>query len=771
MRSSRKLRFALLVALVGAVLTAAVAAAAPIGVQPGAPPLAGVSFVPSGDIGLGGGLQYAFSGVPTVPGAQFQTLEWGPTGPSSVKVGLDGAAHVLNFDLGASNLAAGSAVWSGSSLYTLIDPFGIPVSTNVLTRVRFSTPGLPWQTTSYGGGATVAVSGNFSATLFFEVSDDNGVSWQPAKVFYNSHNNTGENLMTDVGEGFFYTPVNAPVASLDATSFDYGAIPVGTTSAAHTFTLSNLGTANLNVGAVTSVGDFTIKADNCTGAPVAPNGSCTIDVAFTPSQASGIDGSVTISDDAAGSPRTISLHGFGQQPAISVTPSSIAFPDIGVGSTTPKQMVQLMNTGDAPLHVSSVALAGANSADFTVTPGTCGVLTVVLAQGNSCLLNVTFTPSAGGNRSATLQVASDDPGGPRSVSLTGKGLVSHFALSPSPLAFGSVLTGQAKTLTLTLSNSGSDPASLTGPPTTSGPNPGDFAPIFASLTCPTAPGGGPFVPAHGSCSVDFTFTPGGAGSRSATFTFPNDSLDGPQSVTMTGSGVAPVATLTVPASVDFGTLNAGQSSTRTLTLTSNGTIPVSIGAAALSGADYAVVTDACSGQLLAPGNSCSVTLKYTASATPGASNGTLKVTSNAVGSPQTIPLTGASTVPADLNVSIGVNTKVAKQGGSLVYTITVFNAGPGPAPATTIVDALPSTMVFASLVAPAGATCTKPAVGASGTLKCNVGTVAAGASVSLAVTVKVTTKKSSVTNGASATSTAPDPDPLDNQASVTTPVK
>jgi uncharacterized repeat protein (TIGR01451 family) len=771
MRFTNKLRFAAVAVLVGAV-AAGIAAAAPIGpVQPGAPPLEGVSFVPSGDMALGG-LQYAFSGVPTVPSAQFQMLEWGPANPGAVKVGLDGVAHVLTFAPGASNLAAGEAVWTGSSPYTFINPAsGTPVSTTVLTRVRYSTPGLPWQTTSgYGGGATVAVSGNFTATLFFEVSDNGGTSWQPAKPFYDSHNNVGENLERDVASGFFYTPANAPVASLDSTSFDYGAIPVGTTSPAHAFTLSNLGTANLDIASVTPSGDFTIAATTCSGS-IAPSGSCTIDVAFSPTAGGPRSGSITITDNAAGSPRTISLHGFGQQPAIQVNPSAVVFNSVGVGNTTPPQTVHVMNTGDAPLHVSSVVLTGANLADFAVTPGTCGAIPVVLGQGDSCQLSVTFTPSAGGSRNATLAIASDDPGGPRLVSLIGTGLVSHFALSPKPLAYGNVLTGQSKTLTLTLSNSGSDPASLTGPPTTSGPNPGDFAPILASLTCPMSGGGGPFVPAHGSCTVDFTFTPGGAGPRSATFTFPNDSLDGPQSVTMTGTGVLPVASLTVPSSVAFGTLNPGQSNMQTFSLLSSGTIPVSISAASLSGADYSVVSDGCSGLSLSPGSSCSVTLKYTASATPGGSSGTLTITSNGVGSPQTIGLTGASTPQADLNVSIGVNEKFAKPNGSLTYTITVLNAGPGSAPATTIVDALPSGEEFTKLVAPAGASCTKPAVGASGTVKCNVGTLAAGASVSLVLTVNVTTRKGTVTNGASATSGAPDPDSADNQASVTTLVK
>ena len=733
MRSTRMLFSALATVLFGALLAVSVAAATPQGpVQPGVAPLSGVSFVPGGDIGLGGGLQYVFSGVPTAPSGQFQTLEWGPTGPSSVKVGLDNTAHVLTFNAGASDLANGLAVWTGNSTYTFIQqPLGNPVTINVSTRVRFVTPGLPWQTTGYGGGATVAVSGNFTPSIFFEVSDDGGGSWQPAKAYYNSHNNTGLNLITDVGEGFFYTLVSSPIASLDATNLDFGAIPVGTTSPSQTVTLSNTGNANLDVVSATASGDFTIKADNCSGTSVAPGGSCAIDVAFAPSTHGPLVGSLSIADNAPDTPQTVSLNGFGQQPILSLNPSSVMFGSLGVGGTTSPQTVQLTDNGDAPLHVSAVSISGANSGDFNVTAGSCGSLTVTIAPGDSCFVNVTFSPSASGSRNAALQVLSDNPAGPGSASLNGTGLVSHFALSPNPLAFGSVLIGQFNTITLTLSNSGSDPAHLTGAPAATGPNPGDFAPDPTSITCPTTGGGGPYVPAHGSCTISFKFTPGGPGLRSATFTFPNDSLDGPQAVTMTGTGVVPVATLTSPASVDFGALNAGQSSTKTVTLSSTGTIPVMINAASIAGADYSVVSDSCSGLSLNPGSTCTVTLKYTAAGTPGASNGTLKVTSNATSSPNTIALTGSSISPADLNVSIGVNTKISKTAGDMAYTITIFNAGPGAAPGTLVVDALPSTELFQALVAPAGVTCTKPAVGASGTVKCNVGTLAAGASVSL----------------------------------------
>jgi hypothetical protein len=87
-------------------------------------------------------------------------------------------------------------------------------------------------------------------------------------------------------------------------------------------------------------------------------------------------------------------------------------------------------------------------------------------------------------------------------------------------------------------------------------------------------------------------------------------------------------------------------------------------------------------------------------------------------------------------------------------------------------DPLPSFTQFQSLTPPAGVTCTTPAVGASGTVKCSLTTLSAGASVQLQIVVKVVASRSmTITNTVSATSQSVDPDPADNQASASTVVK
>ena len=108
----------------------------------------------------------------------------------------------------------------------------------------------------------------------------------------------------------------------------------------------------------------------------------------------------------------------------------------------------------------------------------------------------------------------------------------------------------------------------------------------------------------------------------------------------------------------------------------------------------------------------------------------------------------------------------------LTYTVTLKNAGPSAGTGIVVSDPLPSFTQFQSLTPPTGVTCSTPAVGASGTVKCNVASLNAGAMVQLKLVVKVVaTKAMTITNTVTATSQSVDPDPSDNQASASTVVK
>ncbi len=101
-----------------------------------------------------------------------------------------------------------------------------------------------------------------------------------------------------------------PAVALSASTLTFGAQNVQTTSAAQAVTLTNSGKGSLTITSIAATGDF--AQTNTCGASLAAGGSCAIAVTFTPTAAGQRSGSVTIADNAAGSPHTIALAGTGQ---------------------------------------------------------------------------------------------------------------------------------------------------------------------------------------------------------------------------------------------------------------------------------------------------------------------------------------------------------------------------------------------------------------------------------------------------------------------------
>jgi hypothetical protein len=110
----------------------------------------------------------------------------------------------------------------------------------------------------------------------------------------------------------------APVAVAAPDSIDFGGQQKAETSAPHTVTLSNLGTADLHVSGVSitgaNVGDFSTGSDTCTGSTLAPNAACTVAVRFTPTTLGSRGAELEFASDA-GQPTTVSLTGIGLPPA------------------------------------------------------------------------------------------------------------------------------------------------------------------------------------------------------------------------------------------------------------------------------------------------------------------------------------------------------------------------------------------------------------------------------------------------------------------------
>ena len=318
---------------------------------------------------------------------------------------------VLNF----GSLAIGSTsdpmtVTVTNSTPAIVNISGIAVSeagSNVDFHQTSTTCG---ETLAVGASCTVqvtfqpTVAGPLAASL--EVTDDAPGSPQSATL-----SGTG---------------TAAPVATLSTMTLTFASQGVGTQSAGQMVTLTNTGTATMNIEGISITGpnlaDF--AQTNTCGATVSASANCTITVKFTPSASGSRTASLTIDDDAPGNPHSVALAGTGQvQPTATPSANMLTFVATVSGSSSASQMVTVTNNGGAALTITSIALTGANPGDFLST-NTCGAS---LAASANCTVTVTFKPTAGGARAAAVTLTDNAADSPQSVALNGTG--EDFTLS------------------------------------------------------------------------------------------------------------------------------------------------------------------------------------------------------------------------------------------------------------------------------------------------------------------------------------------------------
>jgi len=210
--------------------------------------------------------------------------------------------------------------------------------------------------------------------------------------------------------------ISAPPVSLSVTSINFGNQLVGVASTVQSLTLTNNNASGLSVAlAGANPTDFS-QTNTC--AAVAVGQTCTINVTFTPAQTGARSAQINIT--VAGSVvAVVALAGNGIQPGLAASPTSLAFGIVTVGNTSAPQTVTLTNSGAAPLTISGITIVGTNAASFSQTNTCIGSLT----PGASCAVTVRFSPSAAGSHAASISVASNAPGSPLLIPLSGTGVV------------------------------------------------------------------------------------------------------------------------------------------------------------------------------------------------------------------------------------------------------------------------------------------------------------------------------------------------------------
>src|SRR4029077_7089845 len=121
----------------------------------------------------------------------------------------------------------------------------------------------------------------------------------------------------------------APAATVTPNAIAFGNQPTGSTSAATSISVTNSGSAPLVIGAIamagTNAADFAKVSDLCSNTTVAPGATCTLGVSFSPSATGARTASLSISDNAAGSPQSVALSGTGTAPVASLSSPTMAF--------------------------------------------------------------------------------------------------------------------------------------------------------------------------------------------------------------------------------------------------------------------------------------------------------------------------------------------------------------------------------------------------------------------------------------------------------------
>ncbi len=370
----------------------------------------------------------------------------------------------------------------------------------------------------------------------------------------------------------------APQATLFPSTINLGSQPVNiTTTTAQSFSVTNTGSAALNIKSVVSsdTPEFAVASDGCTGQALAVNASCAVTVTFTPSVASLRSSSIVVTDNSGGtanSTQSVAVQGTGTgTPQATLNPASptpLNFPNQAVNVASTALPVTLTNGGTAALSISSISIPAGS---FSQT-NNCGTS---LAVSTTCTILVTFDPQSAASLSSTLTVtdnANGVTGATQSVTLNGTGVgIPQATLSITNEIFSSTLVNTSLVSpTITLTNGGTGALTIVSIGI-SGTNAGDFA--ISSNNC-----GSSVAASNGFCSFTVTFTPSTTGSRSALLTV-TDNANGvtgaTQTTSLSGTGLSTQATPTITFAAAPTPTYPGANFTVSATTNSNGALSYS----------------------------------------------------------------------------------------------------------------------------------------------------------------------------------------------------
>ena len=533
--------------------------------------------------------------------------------------------------------------------------------------------------TGCSAGAPLSAGSSCTLTVTFTPQ---ALGARTATLTVASDANNGSLLTVPLGG----TGVALPEPVVTYPTTDFPDTVIGETAAqTRLVTITNDRTRNITYS-VTGTTDFKVGTESCPGRVVPGGGvtTCTITLEFRPALGGGegrrqVSLPITFagtSTDAAPSPVTGTVAGNALLPILLSAPT--LNPAAVVGSPTTSSLL-LTNRSAAAVTLSSLAFSGTTAADYSIDAGSGCTNGASVAAGGNCTLVIRFAPAAAGPRDATLTITHSALGSPQTVALQGAATPApqgRIELSAFSLAFADTQLGSSSAQSVTVRNAGNLALAFSAFDL-AGAAAGDYE---RTGSCSTATP----IAIGAECTLTITFRPAALGARSASLTIQSDASNGAATIAITGTGVpvpAPQVSL-VPASLDFGTQTVGGVyPARTVRLSNSGTADLNTSALVVEGATFATAT-VCPATL-APGAGCDVQILFAPAAADTDFTGTLRVTSNAGGSPHTAALRGRGSAtaqavlvwsPAVTQLAFG---NVSAGSISAVQSATLLNQGPG----------------------------------------------------------------------------------------------
>jgi hypothetical protein len=505
---------------------------------------------------------------------------------SNVTVGQSSTQSVALTNNGTANLQVNSAAVTGTgfSVSGLAFPLTIPAGQGTSFTVKYAP--------------TSAGSANGSIAF----SDDAPASPQ---TFLLTGNAVAANGTLSANPG----------------SYNFNGVAVGS-SAKETITLTNAGSSTITISQLSASGAGFSAGGLSAGQTIAAGTQASFTAAFTPTAAGSAFGTVTVSTNASNPVLSIALSGTGTatQPQLSISSSSLAFNGVNVGSNA-SQTVTLTNNGNAVLKITAAPISGSGYT-MTAAPTT-------INAGASGTFSVTFAPKAEGSATGSISIASNAPGSPGTIALSGTGMQALGSANPASVAFGSVVVGNSNSDVITLRNTGNATLSFSQV----GVSGAGFS--ISGLTASST------IAAGGSLNFTALFAPSSAAPSTGSITLVTNGSPSQISIALTGNGTAATQSLSLSSSsLNFGNVQVGSNNSLTATITNTGNGNVTISGVTVTGAGY-TASGVSSGMSLTPNQSVTLTIGFAPTGL-GSDSGTVTVASTATASPITLSLTGES---------------------------------------------------------------------------------------------------------------------------------